>query len=262
MKTLREVSEITGLSRRALQGYSEMNFINPTAKTVSNYWLYDDETIEKLLLVKVFVEIGYERNRIKEILNTLSEVDLAAELDCAIKKLYEKRRQIDEMIKLTRSYKSFTTLPEPTLRAFSKGFKTEKLADVRLGVAIDQFKAELESITEEDIKDGEEYLPFIYHFLAIGKLKESSFQNSLVQTCVDEFYRYIISLYSEDVEVSEADMYSKAYLDEFLELVLYLSSDDEWVEIIKPVCGDDSLDFIKEAVEFYIRIAPKYFCKA
>ena len=69
MKKLSEVCKITGVTRRALQIYEDMDLLKPTAKTECGYWLYDDEAISKIICIIIFKEAGYELKEIKKILN-------------------------------------------------------------------------------------------------------------------------------------------------------------------------------------------------
>ena len=48
MKTVKEVSEITGISIRTLRYYDEIGLLKPTELTSAGYRLYDDKALEKL----------------------------------------------------------------------------------------------------------------------------------------------------------------------------------------------------------------------
>ena len=69
MKKLSEVCKTVGVTRRTLQEYDKIGLFSPTSKTDNGYWLYDDDAIKKLVLIQVFIEAGYERKKIKAILN-------------------------------------------------------------------------------------------------------------------------------------------------------------------------------------------------
>ena len=43
MKTVKEISELTGISIRALRYYDEIGLLVPTDRTDTGYRLYDDE---------------------------------------------------------------------------------------------------------------------------------------------------------------------------------------------------------------------------
>ena len=48
MKTVKDVSEITGVSIRTLRYYDEIGLLKPTELTEAGYWLYDNKALEKL----------------------------------------------------------------------------------------------------------------------------------------------------------------------------------------------------------------------
>lgn len=48
MKTVKEVSEITGVTIRTLRYYDEIGLLKPTQLTDAGYRLYDQNALEKL----------------------------------------------------------------------------------------------------------------------------------------------------------------------------------------------------------------------
>ena len=48
MKTVHEVSELSGVSIRTLQYYDRIGLLSPTDRTEAGYRLYDDAALEKL----------------------------------------------------------------------------------------------------------------------------------------------------------------------------------------------------------------------
>ncbi|MDE7007251.1 MAG: MerR family DNA-binding transcriptional regulator, partial [Lachnospiraceae bacterium] len=48
MKTVKDMSEITGVSIRTLRYYDEIGLLKPTKLTKSGYRLYDNKALEKL----------------------------------------------------------------------------------------------------------------------------------------------------------------------------------------------------------------------
>lgn len=47
MKTVKDVSEITGISIRTLRYYDEIGLLKPTKLTEAGYRLYDNKAVEK-----------------------------------------------------------------------------------------------------------------------------------------------------------------------------------------------------------------------
>lgn len=48
MKSVSQVTKLTGVSARTLQYYDEIDLLKPSALTSANYRLYDDEALQKL----------------------------------------------------------------------------------------------------------------------------------------------------------------------------------------------------------------------
>ena len=53
MRTVKEVSNLTGISVRTLHYYDEIGLLKPTGKSEAGYRLYDDKALETLQQVLV-----------------------------------------------------------------------------------------------------------------------------------------------------------------------------------------------------------------
>ena len=69
MKTVKEISELTGISIRALRYYDEIGLLAPTDRTDAGYRLYDDEALEKLSAILFLKELDIPLDTIKEVVN-------------------------------------------------------------------------------------------------------------------------------------------------------------------------------------------------
>ena len=54
MKTVKEVSNLTGISVRTLHHYDAIGLLKPAQVTDSGYRLYDDATLEQLYMILIF----------------------------------------------------------------------------------------------------------------------------------------------------------------------------------------------------------------
>lgn len=68
MKTVHELSSITGISVRALHYYDEIGLLKPTAYSGAGYRLYDDKALETLQQILFFREFDLPLKEIKRIL--------------------------------------------------------------------------------------------------------------------------------------------------------------------------------------------------
>ena len=59
MKTVNEVSKLTGISVRTLHHYDEIGLLKPSATTDAGYRLYDDTALERLQHILLFKELQF-----------------------------------------------------------------------------------------------------------------------------------------------------------------------------------------------------------
>ena len=69
MKTVKEVSVLTGVSVRTLHHYDAIDLLKPTQVTEAGYRLYNDAALEKLYMILVFRELGLSLKEIAEVLH-------------------------------------------------------------------------------------------------------------------------------------------------------------------------------------------------
>ena len=58
VRTVKEISNITGISVRALHYYDEIGLLEPTDKSDAGYRLYDDKALERLQQILFFWACG------------------------------------------------------------------------------------------------------------------------------------------------------------------------------------------------------------
>ena len=69
MRTVKEISDLTGLSVRTLHYYDEVGLIKPTQKSDAGYRLYDDKALETLQQILFFREFDISLKEIKAVLD-------------------------------------------------------------------------------------------------------------------------------------------------------------------------------------------------
>ncbi|MDE6404918.1 MAG: MerR family transcriptional regulator [Lachnospiraceae bacterium] len=69
MRTVKELSDITGISVRTLHYYDEIGLLRPTAKSGAGYRLYDDKALETLQQILFFREFDLPLKKIKAIMD-------------------------------------------------------------------------------------------------------------------------------------------------------------------------------------------------
>lgn len=99
MKTVKEVSAITGVSIRTLRYYDEIGLLKPTGLTESGYRLYDNKALEKLQEIMFFRELEIPLADIKEIMDN-PNYDRKQALLTQKSLLEQKRNRLNGIIEL------------------------------------------------------------------------------------------------------------------------------------------------------------------
>ncbi len=97
MRTVKEVSELTGVSTRALHYYDEIGLFPPTDKSEAGYRLYDDRAIEILQQILFFREFGIPLKDIKTVMKNPS-LDRNQILQLQREMLVEKKERMERLI--------------------------------------------------------------------------------------------------------------------------------------------------------------------
>ena len=69
MRTVKEISNLTGISVRTLHYYDEIGLLKPTEKSDAGYRLYDDKALETLQQILFFREFDISLKEIKAVLD-------------------------------------------------------------------------------------------------------------------------------------------------------------------------------------------------
>lgn len=99
MKTVKNVSEITGISIRTLRYYDEIGLLKPTELTEAGYRLYDNKALEKLQEIMFFRELEIPLMDIKKIMDN-PNYDKEQVLLAQKSLLEQKRNRLNGIIEL------------------------------------------------------------------------------------------------------------------------------------------------------------------
>ncbi|HEX2926226.1 MAG TPA: MerR family transcriptional regulator [Ruminiclostridium sp.] len=97
MRTVKEVSELTGISIRTLHYYDEINLLKPTECGKSGYRLYDDNALVTLQQILFFREFGMPLKEIKAIMENPA-IDRNQILESQKKMLELKKERLERLI--------------------------------------------------------------------------------------------------------------------------------------------------------------------
>ena len=91
---LREICELTGVTRRAVQGYEKEGLVKPSSKNKQGYLLYDQEAVVRIKEIKIFQERGFTLKEIKSF-ETLSREDYKFKLTQKVSELEKRQSQLE-----------------------------------------------------------------------------------------------------------------------------------------------------------------------
>jgi MerR family transcriptional regulator, thiopeptide resistance regulator len=109
LMTVGRVSELTGLSVRALHHYDEIGLVVPGARTQAGYRGYTDTDIERLHLVLLYREVGFGLEQIAALLDN-PDTDMQAHLESQRSLLLDRIDRLHHMVaaveKMMNAHKS------------------------------------------------------------------------------------------------------------------------------------------------------------
>lgn len=249
MKKLSEVSKLTGITRRALQGYEAMGLLPPTSKTKAGYWLYDDEAIQKLLIIKVFTEGGYSREEVKTFFESSSS-DTLQECNNLINSLNAKKREIEGMIRTVRFFKIERRLSNQAQNVLATVDPARTYRDQSFSNYLEVLPNRMSMLPGEvDAIDLEMYLLFWYSLVVVGLLSKSG-EKKPIKDAIDESYEiFVVLMFTMDGFDGSMDKMTE---DEkeilFQEFVMDYLKDEGIKQAMNDACGGDTSTIIMNIV--------------
>ena len=105
MRTVHEVSALTGVTVRTLQYYDRIGLLPPTSVSAAGYRLYDDTALETLQQILLFRELQFPLKDIKKIIGS-PDFDRSKALGQQIELLKLKKEHIENLIDLAVGIKA------------------------------------------------------------------------------------------------------------------------------------------------------------
>lgn len=129
MKTVKEMSQHSGISVRTLHYYDEIDLLTPSFIAENGYRYYDNEAFEKLQEILLFRELEFPLKEIKKIVGNVA-YDKEAALKDQIRLLELKMKRLEKVIKHAKSlqqkgdnYMNFEVFDKSDLLAFQEEAK-------------------------------------------------------------------------------------------------------------------------------------------
>ena len=106
-KTLHEVCETFGVSRRAVQGYEKAGLVSASGKNERGHLLYDKNSQERIQQIRMYQQMGFKVKEISLLLDA-SDQQLKQVLESQIEKLAGEKKQMELLIK--KAYELIETM--------------------------------------------------------------------------------------------------------------------------------------------------------
>lgn len=239
MRTVNEVSKLTGVSVRTLHHYDAIGLLKPTAFTDAGYRLYDDTALERLQQILLFRELEFPLKEIKVILES-PDFDRNKALEQQITLLTLKKEHLENLLGLAREIKEIGVN-----RMDFTAFDTSKIDDyaAEAKAAYGQTPEYAEFVEKSKGRTKEETQRLNMQMMAIftefGTMNELPPNSEKVQTQVKKLQNFISEHFyncSDEVLYSLGSMYS---------------GDGRFTENINKAGGEGTAQFVSEAIRQY-----------
>ena len=193
MRTVNEVSKLTGVSVRTLHHYDAIGLLKPTKITEAGYRLYDDAALGRLQSILLFRELQFPLKEIKEILEC-PEFDRKEALKQQIQLLEMQQQHIQKLIDFAHEIQR-KGVNEMKFDAFDKSKMEQYKDEVKEKWGKTQAYQEYakREKTGQDFGKSKDQMMSI--FTEIGSLKHLAPESECVQEKVRELQNFITSNY-------------------------------------------------------------------
>ena len=276
MKTVKEISKITGISIRTLRYYDEIGLLKPSRVTEAGYRLYDDQELEKLQEILFYKELEIPLSDIKKIMDN-PEYDKQKALAVQKSLLERKRNRLNGIVELiddvmkgvnTMSFGAFTEADVKKIIDHSLELQSQDSlnAIIEQSGSLENYCASM----EENLKDESRVTELIKIYGSKDKAVEASLEATgnmdelqQVQSDIDNIYKqFALVMEKQDVDVETecvkklAESYKKLLRVDNARYVLLKTADDYLgngvlTEATDKQYGQGVTKYIGEAIKRY-----------
>lgn len=239
MRTVKDVSKLTGVSVRTLHYYDAIGLLTPTKVTDAGYRMYDDTALSRLQSILLFRELQFPLKEIKEFLDS-PDFNQEETIAQQIKLLELQYKHIGELISFAREIQT-------------KGVKTMNF-EVFDTDEIEQYKAEVKS----KWGNSKAYQEYEQRVVSHSEHNDSKFVNEIMSLFTD--LGAMKQLPPTDKAVQEKIAALQAYINEnfytcsndiLKELSEMYVCDDRFKKNIDRFGGEGTAKFVREAIFVY-----------
>ena len=235
MKTVHEVSQISGVSVRTLHHYDAIGLLQPTAGTEAGYRLYDDTALARLQSILLFRELAFPLKEIKRIMDD-PQFDQATALEQQIRLLELQQERLSRLIDLARETMK-TGVTHMDFTAFDNSKLEQYAAEVKErwgNTAAYQESAQRPAAEQKDAAAG-----LMAQFARMGRLRTGDPAGQEAQDAVRELQEFITKHFytcTPEILLGLGQMYT---------------ADDRFRASIDAAGGEGTADFAGKAIAVY-----------
>lgn len=239
MRTVKEVSKITGVSVRTLHHYDAIGLLKPTRVTEAGYRMYDDTALHRLQDILLFRELQFSLKEIKVILDS-PDFDPSEAIARQIGLLELQYKRIGELISFAREIqnKGAKTM---NFDVFDKDeiekYKEEVIAKWGGTKAYQEYRQK--DIVRNKVASGRIANELMTIFSEIGGLKHLTPDSDEVQKKISAIQKFITDNYytcTNEILSGLGEMYV---------------CDERFKNNIDKAGGAGTADFVKQAIAAY-----------
>ena len=239
MMTVKEVSDLTGVSIRTLHYYDQLGLLPAAGHTDSGYRLYDDAALERLQQILLFRELEFPLKDIQRIL-TNSAFDRQKALAQQIELLTLKKQHLESLISLAQktlttggTYMDFTAFDTQKIQEYTRQAKQQWGATS----AYKEFEQKTAHQTAQEAADmGSRLMEILAVF---GGMQHKSPAAPAVQTQVKALQAFI------------TEHYYTCTKEIFAQLGQMYGAGGAFTENINAAGGPGTAEFAAKAIEVY-----------
>lgn len=237
MRTVNEVSKLTGVSVRTLHHYDAIGLLKPAKTTEAGYRLYDDTALSRLQDILLFRELQFPLKEIKAILDSPG-FDPSEALAQQIELLELQYKHIGELISFAREIQK-KGVREMNFRVFDNSEVEQYKAEAKAKWGDTEAYQEYEQKQKNGHDFSETASQLMNLFSEIGALRQLPPDDKAVQEKIGILQNFITSNYytcTAEILRSLGQMYV---------------SDERFKHNLDKAGGEGTAEFVNQAIAFY-----------
>ena len=236
MRTVSQVSSLTGVSVRTLHHYDAIGLLRPSAITGAGYRLYDDDALERLHSILLFRELGFSLEEIRKILDEPGFDPMKA-LDRQIGLLEAKKERLEAVIVQAKEIRErgYMDMKKERFDVYSEKAKAQ-WGDTPAWKEYEEKSEGRTADRQRQLSDG-----LMEIFVRMGKVRPLGPESSEAQALVKELQDYISAHYytcTAQILRGLGQMYAAG---------------GEFTENIDKAAGNGTAVFARDAIEVFVK---------